>query len=267
MPPEPIDIADQDARLALIDLYQRDRANHIYALADLAEPFWSRSRWWRRGDAAVGLVNLGDDEFVVYAVSSAAPAESLELLSELAATLPASLVTGPLGVANAMRASGRSIRWDRTYHRYRWPTGRRPERSPVSTRRLGPEDLKAMQALYATDPGAAFFVKSMLDDGVFVGVTDGDRLVAVGGTHVRTATEAAIGAVLVDPTARGRGLGKAVTIGVIEALLDEVLLDEAENGPMPAIALNCTDGNQVAKEIYLDLGFVPGLAYEECELL
>ena len=70
MPPQSLPVDDQAGREALVDLYRRDRHNHIYALADLAEPFWSRSRWWRRGDAAVGLIGLGDDEFVVYAVNS-----------------------------------------------------------------------------------------------------------------------------------------------------------------------------------------------------
>ena len=44
----------------LVELYSRDPHLHIYALADLEEPYWSASTWWRNGDAAVGLVGLPD---------------------------------------------------------------------------------------------------------------------------------------------------------------------------------------------------------------
>ena len=100
----------------------------------------------------------------------------------------------------------------------------------------------------------------MLESGIFVGVEEEGRLIAVGGTHVRTSSEAGIARVLVDPNHRGRGLGRAITIAVIEALLSQ------PHEPDFAIGLNCTDRNEPAKAIYLTLGFVPGLAYEECEL-
>ncbi len=261
----PIDPRDESARQDLVELYRRDRFDHLYALADLAEPYWSRSRWWRRGDAAVGLVDLGDDgDHVVYAVSTADPDGSLALLVELSPHLPSCLVTGPLGAAEALRSAGRATVWGRTYHRYHWPLGRRGDAPPATVRRLGPADLAAITDLHATDPGAAFFVPAMLDDGAFVGVDDGDGgLVAVGGTHVRTPTEAAIGGVLVAPAARGRGLGRAVTLGVLATLHDDA---EAAGLEPPTVGLNCTDRNEPAKRIYLELGFTPGLGYEECEL-
>lgn len=268
--PTPIDPRDETARRRLVELYRRDRADHLYALADLAEPHWSRSRWWRRGDAAVGLVDLGTDpttgvaDHVVYAVSTAAPDGSLALLAELAPELPSCLITGPLGVAEAMRSAGRSTVWDRTYHRYHWPHRRRGERPPPEVRRLGRDDLAAISRLHASDAGAAFFVPAMIDDGAFVGVdADDGGLAAVGGTHVRTRSEAAIGGVLVDPSARGRGLGRAVTLGVLQVLHDDA---EAAGAEPPTIGLNCTDRNEPAKRIYLALGFTPGLGYEECEL-
>ncbi|MEL6893423.1 MAG: hypothetical protein AAFP84_17660, partial [Actinomycetota bacterium] len=40
----------------LVAFFADDRAVHVYSLVDLEEPFWSASRWYRRGDAVVGVV-------------------------------------------------------------------------------------------------------------------------------------------------------------------------------------------------------------------
>ena len=42
---------------------------HPYGLADLEEPFWSSSTWYRRGDAVVAVLDLGGDP-VVYAIAA-----------------------------------------------------------------------------------------------------------------------------------------------------------------------------------------------------
>ena len=42
----------------LANFHSDEPGAHIYALADLEEPFWSASQWFRRGDAVVGVVSL-----------------------------------------------------------------------------------------------------------------------------------------------------------------------------------------------------------------
>lgn len=83
----------------LAALFQADRETHLYGLADLEEPFWSNSTWYRDGDALVGLVSVGEDWTTVYAMSRVAPEATLGLLSRVQDTVPAGTwVTGPVGL-------------------------------------------------------------------------------------------------------------------------------------------------------------------------
>lgn len=256
-------VVDDPAELRA--LYTRDLACHIYALADLAPMFWDHSTWWRDGEAAMGLVGLPGGHRVVYAVSSAAPDDTLALVVAHVDDLPeATLVTGPVGVADALVGSGRVLAWHRTYHR--WVLDDRRALAGVDTSLggsvdvvpLGPDDAEELEAFYALDPGAAFFLPSMLDDGTFVGVREGGSLVAAAGTHVVAHREraAAIGSVMTAPAARGRGLAAVVTAGVVARLGDRV----------DVVGLNCSDRNVTAQRIYERLGFRRLLQYEEAEI-
>lgn len=235
------------------------RAVHIYALADLDEPFWSASRWYRRDDAVVGLVGLPSGQGVAcYSVSTRDPAGSLDLLVDLAPALPSGLlITAPAGLAAAL-APVRPLVWDATLVRYELTD---PSRLPATDERvvpLGRDDLDELVGLYETEPDAVFFLPHMLADGTYVGVRDGGRLVAAAGTHVLSATYgvAALGAVYTAPDVRGRGLGRAVTAAVTRRLLDRV----------PTIGLNVLTGNLPARHVYDSIGFAAILHYDEAEL-
>lgn len=123
---------------------------------------------------------------------------------------------------------------------------------------LGRGDLDDLAALYSTDPGAAFFMAHMLDDGSFVGVREGGRLVSAAGTHVLSASArvAAIGAVFTRPSHRGRGLARRVTSGAIARVCIRV----------DVIGLNVSTRNIPAIALYESLGFVGVLDYDEAEL-
>lgn len=256
---EPIRVVDDPSRLAAF--FAPDRGCHIYGIADLAEPCWSASTWWRRGEAVVGLVGLSEGDRVVYAVSTAAPAETLELLVELSDEIPTeTLLTGPLGLGVRLAAAGRDVVWSRTYHRYVLGNDEvmRAESGLDAVHPLGPDDAEELQAFYDSEPGAAFFLPSMLDDASFVGIRSNDRLIAAAGTHVfdEAAGIAAIGAVLTAPSERGKGLARTVTVGVWHRIRDRVEL----------IGLNCADHNEPAKAVYRRLGFTPVHHYEEAEI-
>jgi len=249
-------VVDEPSELAA--LFERDRHNHIYALADLDEPFWSASTWWRSGDAALGLVGLPGGRTIVYAVSSADPDGTLALAAELNDEIPATLITGSTGIAAVFEHAGRALVWQRSYHRFHLPDH---DLVPEATDRvvaLDPSDADAALALYATVPNAAFFSPSMLHDDTFVGILEAGSLIAIAGTHVLSEKYdvAAIGAVFTHPDHRGRGWGAAVTAGVIHRIGDRV----------PTIGLNCTVANASARQIYTTMGFVESLAYDECEL-
>lgn len=248
----------------LVALFSQDSHLHLYALADLEEPYWSASRWWLSGQAAVGLVGLTDGSHVLYAVSSIDPVGTLELVSALVDEVPATLVTGPIGVARIFERAGRTLRWSRSYRRFYLPdsgraamaAGSLSERSGLVP--LGTADKAEIAELYRTETGSAFFLPSMLADETFVGVRQGSQLMAIAGTHVLSERHdvAAIGAVFTHPKARGQGLGAAVTRGVVDRIGDRV----------STIGLNCAESNAAARAVYKSLGFVQGMQYDECEL-
>ena len=241
----------------LAALFGRDRAAHAYGLADLESPLWDRSTWFRRDDATVGIVALGDGITTVYAISPADPNGSLALVVELLDEIPdGSMITGPVGLGAAVGVGGPindlgpHVKCVLAH----------PERLPsaAAAQPLAVGDFARVTRLHATDPGAAFVLEPMLADGTFVGIShpdDPDRLVAAAGTHVLSSTYeiAAVGAVLVDPAARGQGLGAIVTAGVCGRL----------KGRVRTIGLNVDARNLAARRTYERIGFVDCLEYEE----
>ncbi len=243
----------------LAAFYGSHRELHIYALADLEEPYWSASTWWRDGDAIVGLVTLPDGEGdIVYAVSSRDPEGTLRLLGSLVDDLaPGVLLTGPLGLGD-MLGGRRRRAWHRSYHRYALVDAAAMGEPAADVVDLGPDDADELEDLYARDPDAAFFRPSMLRHDTFAGVRRDGRLVAAAGTHVLSDRfrVAAIGAVVTDPAWRRNGLAREIACGVHRRL----------TGRVDVIGLNCADRNTAARNLWLGLGFQPLLGYEEAEL-
>jgi GNAT superfamily N-acetyltransferase len=124
-----------------------------------------------------------------------------------------------------------------------------PPRSAVP---LGPEDVPALQRLFADGEPAGeaphFFLPSMLQDGVYFGVREGEGLVAAAGTHLVEFGEsvAAVGNVYTRRDRRGRGLASSVTGAVAAELLARGLR---------TVALNVDQRNASAVRVYERLGF------------
>lgn len=245
------------------------RAAHIYALVDLEPPYWAGSRWYRRGEAVVGVVALGDgDAIAVYAVSTRDPKGSVALLGELAAGFATGqLITGPCGMDAALAAVrpvtslGRHLRYrlaDPTAVPAPGEIDAFEHRRVAEVVALDRRHVAEITALYDTEPDAAFFMPHMLDDDAFVGVRRHDELVAVAGTHVVSERQgvAAIGGVFTRADHRGRGLGRVVTAGVIGRLA----------GRVETIGLNVHADNGPARAVYESLGFVALHAYAESVL-
>ena len=243
----------------LMEHYSDRRATHIYALADLEEPFWTPSRWYRRGDAVVGVVSMpGGEGAAVYAVATIDPEATLDLVVDVLPELPVGqLITAPVGLAERVGAL-QPLAWHGPHLRYHLTDRSKLPARSAEIVDLGRDDLDEVEALYATEPGAAFFLSHMIDDDTYVGVRRGGRLVSIAGTHVLSPTQrlAAIGAVYTHPGHRGQGLGAAVTAAVVDRLGDRVDL----------IGLNVSEANVAARTVYERLGFEMIWRYEECEL-
>lgn len=242
----------------LASLFQADRETHVYGLADLEEPYWSNSSWYRHHDAIVGLVSTGGDWMAGYAMSRVAPDACLDLLDSLTPEMPAGTwVTGPLGMHERI-APGRPNRSVGPHWRMILDDLEEVPGSEAAVR-LGPADLAAIEDLYSSDPGGAFFLATMLDRNPFVGIWEGGRLVAAAGTHVASERfgVAAVGAVITRPSHRGRGLGKAVVSALCRRLVPVY----------ETVGLNVEAENVAALSIYDSLGFRRVFRYEEIVLL
>lgn len=248
-------------RAALLALYDRDRDAHPYGIADLQQ-LWDVSRWWRREDAVVGLLELPGSALPVgYAIAARRPGSSLELLEDLAGhglLPPRFVVTGPRGLARRLGPRYHARRVS-PYLKLALPRSAPAIPPDTDARPLGAEDLPALSRLYATDPTAGeFFHPGLLDTGCYLGIEVAGELVAAAGVHVldRVNGVAAIGNVVTAPTHRGRGLGRRVTGSLCHELRTQVA----------TIGLNVGPDNHAARRVYSRLGFVEVLGFEETEL-
>lgn len=242
----------------LARIFEADRQTHLYGLPDLEEPFWSPSRWYRRGSAVVGRVSAGGGWVTGYAMSQRHPRETIELLTEVQDELPpGTWVTGPLGmnqrVSTIRRTEPKGPHLRMILRQFVDVSGDREV--AVLTRDHAAE----LVDLHESDPGRSFFMPSLLDHGVFVGVHDQGELVASAGTHVASDFYgiAAIGAVITHPSHRGQGLGRMVVAALCRELLPR----------FRTIGLNVAESNRTAIRLYEETGFRTVFEYEETQLL
>jgi ribosomal protein S18 acetylase RimI-like enzyme len=247
-------------RSGLVKLFSRHREVHPYGLADLEEPYWAGSTWWREGDAAVGLLRLpGSSTPVAYAVTATAPEQTRDLLAAVAPQLPPHLIiNGVTGLLDPL-----SRRYDHDWVTPYWKMQlARPERLPAADPaavEVGADHLDALRDLFAVASSPeAFFTPDLLETGHYVGHWDRGRLIAVAGIHVvsRRHRVAALGNVATHPDERRRGLARRLVGTVCRRLLEEV----------DTVGLNVGQGNEAGLDLYRRCGFEVVIDYEEAEL-
>ena len=114
----------------------------------------------------------------------------------------------------------------------------------VGIERLGAEDVPAMLALVErTRPGP--FAPRTHELGRYVGVRDGDTLVAMAGERMHPSGFTEVSAVCTDPAHRGRGLASQLVRAVVDGIRDR--------GETPFLHL--TLENETAERVYTALGF------------
>jgi ribosomal protein S18 acetylase RimI-like enzyme len=113
---------------------------------------------------------------------------------------------------------------------------------------LGQADASAVAALYAIWPESRFQPSRLRQGYQYVGIREGDRLVAVA-EHVLAARDdglAVVQGVLVDPACRGRGLAAAVTAVLTAKLFAEGARD---------VVLDVRESNRPALAAYARIGY------------
>lgn len=229
-----------------------------YALGDLDSPYAAHAHWFgasRTGEIeGLALIYDGIEPTALFLMGSL-PAVSALLLHGV----------GPDAVTLLAPVECRNLLHD-FYHiehiaemdRMKiLPADFRPYTLPVSLpiKRLTTDDTQNMLNLIlqaarhdARDLRDIAFEPEMVETGTYFGVYIDEALVAMAGTHIeaRRASVAALGNVVVHPSRRGHGLGKAVSTAVTRELIA---------AGFERIVLNVRGDNAAAVQTYNRLGF------------
>jgi len=225
-------------RVLLREFMERDRLFAAYAICDLAEREFPRTRW--------GVARVGDEVVAVAMEYSGLTPQPMFVMGQ------------PEGIAAILReivrpraayVAAKADSLPAVAQHYRVEPGPAMIRmwvdrgtfGPVMSRveRLLPVEVHELNRLYRLG-FAAWLPSSAIAEGVYYGIRVNGRLVAAAGTHVvsKEAGLAVVGNVLTHADHRGRGYATAVTSAVTAELLrycDQVVLNVRADNP-PAIA-------------------------------
>jgi ribosomal protein S18 acetylase RimI-like enzyme len=114
-------------------------------------------------------------------------------------------------------------------------------------RALGPSDISLVQEFYQSHDRLSIFSPWMLRH-PFIGLFEGGKLLACGGvivSHERLRL-AVIGNILTHPLHRGRGLGRAIVVSLVQTLV---------RTGFGTVMLSVTENNGAAVRVYEAVGF------------
>jgi ribosomal protein S18 acetylase RimI-like enzyme len=240
-------------RALLQAFLERDRLFAAYALCDLDDREFSKTRWGAAFDGdevvAVGLEYAGLSPQALFVMGSDdGIAAILRDVIKPRAAYVATLSDGLPAVATQYGVDGgpQMVRmWvDRsTFRPY-----------PSDVRRLLPVEIGDLNRLYQLG-FASWLPSSAIAAGVYYGIRIGGRLVAAAGTHVigRDVRLAVVGNVLTHPDYRGRGFATATTGAVTAELLRSC----------DQVVLNVRSDNPPALQAYRRLGYGEHIRFEE----
>jgi ribosomal protein S18 acetylase RimI-like enzyme len=225
-------------RVLLREFLERDRLFAAYAICDLAEHEFPRTRWGVAADGdeviAVVLEYSGMTPQPMFVMGR--PDGIAAILKDVIRPRAAYVATMP----ESLPAVATHYRVDPGPKMIRmWVDRATFQPAMARVERLLPVDVHELNRLYRLG-FAAWLPASSVAEGVYYGIRVNGQLVAAAGTHVinRDAGLAVVGNVLTHADHRGRGYAKAVTSAVTADLLrscDDVVLNVRADNP-PAIA-------------------------------
>jgi ribosomal protein S18 acetylase RimI-like enzyme len=240
-------VAETSDRGLLREFLERDRLFAAYALCDLDDREFMRTRW--------GLATVNSKPIAVvlqYAGYSPQPVFVLGENAGIAAILDSIIRPRTAYVAartEHLSAIASNYKVDDGPAMVRMWVDREHFR-PVTgdVRRMLPVEIGELNRLYQLG-FAAWLPANAIADGIYFGVRVGGRLVSAAGTHVISpdARLAVVGNVMTHADFRGRGYATAVTGAVTAELLrfcDQVVLNVRADNP-PALAAYRRLGYQV----------------------
>ena len=240
-------------RTALRAFLEQDRLFAAYALCDLEEREFGRTRWGAayQADRMVSLVleysGMTPQPMFVMGREDGIDAILRDLIRPRAAYL--ATLTETMGVVKAHYRVDPGPQMVRM-----WVDRARFRPYPADVRRLLPVEIGELNRLYQLG-FASWLPSSAIAEGVYYGIRAGGRLVAAAGTHVisQEARLAVVGNVLTHVDYRGRGYATAVTGAVTADLLRSC----------DQVTLNVRADNPPALQAYRRLGYVEHVRFEE----
>jgi ribosomal protein S18 acetylase RimI-like enzyme len=250
----PAAIARQtDDRALLRGFLERDRLYAAYAICDLEEREFGRTRWGAAYEddsiIAIGLEYNGPTPQPIFVMGrlDGISAVLRDVIRPRAAYIAARADMLPaIETHYRVDPGGQMVRM--------WVDRARFRPYPATVQRLLPVEIGELNRLYQLG-FASWLPSSAITDGVYYGMRVNGQLVAAAGTHVVSpgARLAVVGNVLTHVDFRGRGFATAVTGAVTAELLrtcDQVVLNVRADNP-PAI------------NAYRRLGFAEHARFEE----
>ena len=210
---------------------ERDRLFAAYAICDLDDREFARTRWGSRCDGDEPVASASSTAgsspqplFVMGRRRTASRRSCATSSGRGPPTSPSCPSTSPRSSRTTASTPGRQMvrMWvDRaTFRPY-----------PARVERLLPVEIGELNRLYQLG-FASWLPSSSIADGVYYGIRVGGRLVAAAGTHVvsRDARLAVVGNVLTHADYRGRGYAKATTGAVTAELLRSATRSSSTSG-------------------------------------
>ena len=236
---------------AAVKLLERDRIWCAYGLADLDPYLRDLSDVWTSTTSLL-LRFRGLTPPVLFAYGD--PEQTHDLI--------ATLGPGPYAFTFDLPTFSRladALEVESKVEMHRMYLAGEPPQSAVQQQasRLTAEDSPAIDRLFGDHPDRPdAFHPAQLKAGSFFGVREGERLVAIAGTHVLSdqMSVAAVGNVFTDPDRRGRGFGRAASRAVVRDLITRGI---------KTIVLNTQLTNGPAIRLYQGLGFESYCHYME----
>ncbi len=249
----PLTVRQTADRRMLRTFLERERLFAAYALCDLEDREFARTRWGIALDGdqpvAIGLEYSGLTPQPLFLMGSHAGITAI--LRDVLRPRVAFTAVMPSDL-DAVAAVYRVDPGPQMVRMWIDQTRFVPIRADVE--RLGPGDIGELNRLYQLG-FASWLPGSAIADGIYYGIRVGGRLVAAAGTHVisETARLGVVGNVLTHVEHRGRGYAAAVTAAVTAELL--LSCDQ--------VVLNVRSDNPPALQAYRRVGFAEHVRFEE----
>lgn len=234
----------------ILAFLEQDRIYHGYAICDLAPPLDVMSDWYGAytADERMSGLCLHYRGFVPNPLNVMGEPDAVDaILRTVLQPSPVYLICRPEHQATVWKYYQPEHVEDMIRMVVN-PASFQPADSGIQPVRLRPTDLGELRELYGTGEGN-LFTEYMLRDGVFYGIWQDNRMVAVAGTHCIAPRYGigAVGNVYTHPAYRGRGYAQICT-GVVTC-------DLFTHHRCRDVILNVNRENRAAQTAYSHLGY------------